>query len=76
MSTVTLEEAQARLPELLAELQAGEEVVIVVSGQPLAQLKKTEGAASPRKAGCYKKQAFWMAEDFDAPLEEFKEYMQ
>ena len=25
---------------------------------------------------CYRKEEFWMAPDFDAPLDDFKEYME
>jgi antitoxin (DNA-binding transcriptional repressor) of toxin-antitoxin stability system len=74
--TVTLEEAQARLPELLAQLQPGEEILITDHGQPLAQVKKAERTSWPCKAGSYKKEGFWMAPDFDAPLDDFKEYME
>lgn len=76
MSSVTLEEAQARLPQLLEQLQAGEEITITDHDQPLAQVKKAERTSWPCKAGSYKKAGFWMAPDFDAPLEEFKEYME
>jgi antitoxin (DNA-binding transcriptional repressor) of toxin-antitoxin stability system len=76
MSSVTLEEAQARLPELLSQLQPGEEITITDHGEPLAQVKKTERSSGPSKAGSYKKAGFWMAPDFDAPLDVFKEYME
>jgi prevent-host-death family protein len=76
MSTVTLEEAQAKLPELLSQLQPGEEITITDHGQPLAHVKKAERTSWPCKAGSYQKAGFWMAPDFDAPLEEFKEYME
>ena len=42
MATVTLDEAQAQLPKLLAQLQPGEELTITTQGQPLAQVKKVE----------------------------------
>jgi antitoxin (DNA-binding transcriptional repressor) of toxin-antitoxin stability system len=74
--TVTVEEAQARLRELLERLQPGEEILITAEGQPLAQLKKTERTSWPCKAGSYRKDEFWMAPDFDAPLDDFKEYME
>jgi antitoxin (DNA-binding transcriptional repressor) of toxin-antitoxin stability system len=74
MPTVTLEEAQARLPELIEQLQAGEELTITDQGQPLAHVKKAERTTWPCKAGAYRKAEFWMAPDFDAPLEDFKEY--
>jgi len=76
MSTVTLEEAQRTLPELLTRLQPGEEITITNQGQPLAQVKKVERTSWPCKAGSYRKADFWMAPDFDAPLDEFKEYME
>jgi prevent-host-death family protein len=76
MATVTLEEAQARLPDLLEQLQPGEEMTITDHGRPLAQLKKAERTSWPCQAGSYRKAEFWMAPDFDAPLEDFKEYME
>ncbi|MDB5305885.1 MAG: Antitoxin [Gemmataceae bacterium] len=42
MNTVTLEEAQATLPELLDRLQPGEEITITDHGKPVAQVKKAE----------------------------------
>jgi hypothetical protein len=76
MSTVTLQEAQASLPEIIDRLLPGEEVTIVEKGQPIAQVKKSDQVAQPCVAGCYKKSEFWMSPDFDAPLEDFKEYME
>jgi antitoxin (DNA-binding transcriptional repressor) of toxin-antitoxin stability system len=76
MSSVTLEEAQARLPQLLERLQPGEEMTITDHGRPLAQVRKAAAATWTGKAGCYKNADFWMAPDFDAPLEDFKEYME
>ena len=76
MTTISLEEAQARLPDLLARLQPGEEITITEHGQPLAQVKKIERTSCPSRAGCYRKAEFWMAPDFDAPLADFKDYME
>ncbi|HZU35285.1 MAG TPA: DUF2281 domain-containing protein [Gemmataceae bacterium] len=76
MSTVTLQEAQARLPELLVQLQPGEELTITDHGQPLALVKKIEPTSWPCQAGTAKDKILWIAPDFDAPLEEFKEYME
>ena len=76
MLTITLQEAQARLAELLNKLPPGGEMTITEHGQPLAQVKKTERTSWPCKAGSYRKAEFRMAPDFDAPLEEFKEYME
>jgi prevent-host-death family protein len=76
MSTVPIEEAKARLGELIARLQPGEEILITDKGQPLAQVKKADRTSWPCKAGSYRKAEFWMAPDFDTPLEDFKEYME
>ena len=76
MATVTLDEAQAQLPELLARLQPGEELTITTQGQPLAQVKKTARTSWPCQAGCYHQPEFFMAPDCDAPLDDFQEYLE
>jgi prevent-host-death family protein len=76
MNTVTLEEAQAHLPELLDRLQPGEEIIITALGKPVAQVKKAERTSWPCQAGTAKPRSFWMAQDFDTPLDDFKEYME
>lgn len=75
MTTMTIEEAQANLAELIDKLQPGEEVVISRNANPVAKLVKTAAAVLPRQPGLLKDKILYMAEDFDAPLEEFKEYM-
>lgn len=76
MTTITVEEAQAGLPELIEKLLPGEEVVLVRDGNEVAKLAKSGPRPVPSKAGCYRKAEFWMAPDFDAPLDDFKEYME
>jgi len=76
VTTLNLDEAQARLREILAGLGPGEEVVLTDNGQPLAKLVKTVRTSWPCKAGSAKDTVHWMAEDFNAPLDEFKEYME
>jgi antitoxin (DNA-binding transcriptional repressor) of toxin-antitoxin stability system len=76
MSTVTLEEAQTHLGELIARLQPGEEVVIAEGNMPVATLIRRERTSWPCKAGSAADKILWIAPDFDAPLEEFKEYME
>jgi prevent-host-death family protein len=74
---VTIEEAQAHLPELIAELAPGKEVVITQNEQPVAKLVSERGAArQPRQPGTLRGTVLYMAPDFDAPLEDFKEYME
>jgi antitoxin (DNA-binding transcriptional repressor) of toxin-antitoxin stability system len=75
MSNITVEEAQAKLPQLLQQLRPGEEFTITNHGQPLAQVKKVEATSWPCKAGSAKGM-IRMAPDFDAPLDDFREYME
>lgn len=74
MSTnVTIEEAQLRLRELVGQLMPGDELVITDNAQPVAKLI----APKPRrKLGTMRGSVLYMAPDFDAPLDEMKEYME
>jgi antitoxin (DNA-binding transcriptional repressor) of toxin-antitoxin stability system len=76
MPTITVEEAQARLPELLASLNPGDQIAIVQAGEEVARLTRSSRGQWPCRAGSYRKAEFWMAPDFDAPLDEFEEYME
>jgi prevent-host-death family protein len=76
MATVTLQEAQAQLSDLIHRLANGEELVITENDQPVAKLAKVEEQKEwPCKAGSAKGK-IWIAPDFDEPLEEFQEYME
>jgi antitoxin (DNA-binding transcriptional repressor) of toxin-antitoxin stability system len=76
MPTVTIEDAQAHLAQIIAGLKPGEEILIADQGQPLARLVRSERTSWPCKAGSAKDTTHWMAPDFDAPLDDFKEYME
>ncbi|MBI3821708.1 MAG: type II toxin-antitoxin system prevent-host-death family antitoxin [Planctomycetes bacterium] len=73
MSTVTIEQAQAQLLQLIDEGHAGEAIVITRDQKPVATL--TIHASAPRQPRTLKGTVVYMAPDFAAPLEEFKEYM-
>ena len=76
MTTLTIQEAKAQLEEIIHRLAPGDEVVITENDQPVAKLARTEPKQQwPCKAGSAKGK-IWMAPNFDAPLEEFKEYME
>lgn len=75
MATVTIEEAQAHLGDLIDKLQPGEEVVITRDAEPVAKLVAAAPPVPLRQPGLLKDKILYMAEDFDAPLEDFKEYM-
>jgi len=73
--TVTLEEAQAHLAEVIAKLDPGEEVVITQDEQPVAKLVKQEPAKrQPRQPGSAKGKLIIHTDD-DEHLADFKEYM-
>jgi len=85
MIRVTIPDAQARLPELLAVAERGEEVEIRTEAGRLFRLtfhapESADGMSDPAWPGfpaagsC--KGMIWMADDFDAPLEELREYME
>lgn len=76
-ATITIEEAQSRLKEVIAKLAPGEEVVITDDHQPVARLVGERPGRPPRPApGAGKGSILYMAPDFDEPMDEFKEYTQ
>lgn len=74
--TITVAEAQNRLAELIATLKPGEDVVLTSNELPVARLVASEPLEKPRRLGTLKGTVLYMAPDFDAPLEDFKEYME
>lgn len=77
MTTVTIEEAQAKLPEIIAQLQPGEEITITDHGEPLAQVKKAGPSPQPRlrpPPGLGKGMITILSDD-DEHLKDFAEYM-
>ncbi len=73
-ATITVEEAQARLKELIERLAPGEEIVITENERAVARLVAERPAGVPRPApGLGQGSILYMAADFDEPLEEFKD---
>lgn len=63
---VNIHEAKTQLSQLLARVEAGEEIVIARAGRPIARLCRydaPEGRQLGRDAG-----ALVVPDDFDAPL--------
>lgn len=58
MTTITIEEAQARLPELIGGLAGGEALVITKNGEPIATLTRKEPGRLPCKAESAKTEQF------------------
>ena len=75
MSTVTIEEAQANLPEIIDKLAPGEDLIITRNDQPIAMLvSQRHPLRKQRQPGSAKGKLNILAED-DEHLEDFKEYM-
>jgi antitoxin (DNA-binding transcriptional repressor) of toxin-antitoxin stability system len=75
MNKVTVSDAQENLPALLEQLAPGETILIVVNDQAIARLTREKSSIGTCKAGSAKTTEHWMADDFDAPLDDFVEYM-
>jgi len=77
MLTLTIEEVQARLPELIHNLSLGDEVVIIENNQPVAKLvsespKPRAGLRPPPGLG---KGFITIVSDDEDYLQDFQEYM-
>ena len=75
MHAITIEEAQARLPELVSTLVPGEELQITHEGHLVATLVAPPRKSWPCHPGTAKGILTILAED-DDHLEDFKEYME
>jgi len=74
MQTITLEDAKEQLEKLLDAAAGGEEIFIVSASERTFQL--VPQTPKKRRTAGSAKGLIWMAPDFDAPLEDFKEYME
>jgi antitoxin (DNA-binding transcriptional repressor) of toxin-antitoxin stability system len=69
-------EAKETLLELIEKTIAGEEIVITKDNEPVVKLVQTQSPKKrwPSKAGSAKG-LVWISDDFDAPLDDFHDYM-
>ncbi len=75
MTTITLEEAQAKLSQLIGRLAPGEEITITEGRRPVAKIIGQGGAPrKPRRPGSAKGKLVILEED-DEHLKDFEEYM-
>ena len=74
MQDLTADEARTKLSDLIAAATQGDEIVIRENGNAV-KLVPIEETKKRRKAGSAKGLIVYMADDFDAPLEDFKDYM-
>lgn len=74
MKTVNLYEAKTHLSRLAEEALHGEDIVIAKNGKPLVRLVPVN-APKPSDFFGMDRGKVWIADDFDEPLEDFKDYM-
>ena len=70
---VDITEAQRRSLDLIQAAEQGEEVIITRDHHPLIQLVPVQPVARPQFGSA--RGLFTIADDFDAPLDDFREYM-
>ena len=68
-------EAKTRLSELLERVREGHVYRITKRGVPVAELRPIESRRRRPKRGADRGRGIWMSDDFDAPLDDFKDYM-
>ena len=74
MHQIDLNEARQQLPELLDAAIRGEEIIITEDGRPLVKMLNAT-ASKPRPQFGSARGLITIPDDFDEPLEDFKEYM-
>lgn len=75
MEPINVKEAQERLPELIDEATSGEDVVIERGdGAAVRLVPVVQPERRPRTFGSARG-LIHMSDDFDEPLEDFKDYM-
>ncbi len=77
MATISIEDAQEKLAELIRGMSPGDELIITANDHPVARLTPTHDVTvtMPRQPGTLRGTVLHYSADFDAPLDDFKEYM-
>lgn len=74
MKTVTIHEAKTHLSRLIREALTGEEIIIARGKEPLVKITPLTDAIQEREFGCAEGTVEYIADDFDAPLDDFQDY--
>jgi prevent-host-death family protein len=69
---VNMHEAKSTLSQLVKRAEAGEDVIIARNGKPVVRLTRIQALKRKLPWGALHGT---MAEDFDEPLDEFKDYL-
>ena len=73
MMQVNIHEAKTNLSKLIEKVLQGEDVIIKKSNKPIVKLVIVDELKNKRKLGSAKGKVI-IADDFDEPLEDFKDY--
>ena len=73
---VNIHEAKTQLSKLIQAALNGRQVIIARGNKPVVRLEVLPEARSNRKIGNAKGLILSMADDFDEPLDDFREYME
>jgi antitoxin (DNA-binding transcriptional repressor) of toxin-antitoxin stability system len=76
MKIYALDREPPPLSALVEEVKHGEEIVLTDHDRPVARLLPAEESKSKIAPVAGSLKGFWMAPDFDEPLEDFREYME
>jgi len=74
MLNIDVIQAKDCFPALVEQAAAGQEIIITQSGRPVVRLVHIQKPQKKRKFGSAKG-LIKMSEDFDEPLEDFRDYM-
>ena len=74
VKTIGTFEAKTHFSQLLNEVEDGQRILVTRHGKPVAEISQPQTKKRARR-GCARGAGFYMAPDFDAPLEDFKEYI-
>jgi prevent-host-death family protein len=74
MTSVTIHEAKTHLSRLLRAVQQGDDVVIRRGQTPVARLVPLAPEPTRRRELGFARGMIRLADDFDAPLNDFSEY--
>ncbi len=74
MTRVTIHEAKTQLSKLIKQALEGEEIIISRGKEPLVKLVPLPEQRKARRIGGARGLIEYMVEDFDGPLEVFKDY--
>jgi len=75
MYQIELDKAKTQLENLIQTALDGEEVIITQNDEPILKLARVL-SPKPRRQSGSARGMISMSDDFDAPLEDFNEYMQ